>query len=120
MPTPKRNIEIIRGDNFELDVALSEGYDEVLANSDVFLARLCIRLEQDDSLPILLAMEAPAELVLGAEEVPPTNCDMAYFTFKADPTTTAALPPYDLVYFVELTGPDTQMRLFQGKVKITD
>lgn len=120
MPTSNRNIEIIRGDTFELDVALASGFDDVLDNSDVFTARMCLRLEQDDDLPILLEIDAGAEIELGSEAVPPVNCDRAYFTFKAPPEVTAQLPPYDLVYFVELVGPDTKIRLFQGKVTITD
>lgn len=120
MPVSKRDIEIVRGDSFELDVALASGFDEVVSNSDVYTARLCMRLEQDDALPVLLQIEAAPELVLGAEETPPCSWDTVYFTFRADAAATAALPPYDLVYYAELVGPDGPMRLFQGKVKITD
>ncbi len=109
---------LVRGDNYALDVGLSEGFEEVSANPELYEGRMVFRDEQDDALPDLL--------VLTSEVIPPTDpvpgMAAVEMFFRATPDQTQALPWYDIVHFVEvraLTGTEVK-RLFQGKAKVND
>jgi hypothetical protein len=112
------DIEIIRGDDFEKAVGLGEGFADVVSNPTNYIASMCLRLDQSDSLPILLQLDAPAELEVATPSCPAR----VYFQFGATSAETTALPPYDLVHYVELIALDgpKRTRLFQGKVNIVD
>lgn len=113
-----KDICIIRGDDYTLDAALENGFEEVFETPGDYEGRMVIRMEQDDSLPDLLTLTSTLELVEAQNECPAR----VYMSFTATAAQTTALPPYDLVYYVELAGtaggPTT--RLFQGKVDIHD
>jgi hypothetical protein len=114
----KFDIEIIRGDDFALDVYLAQGFEDVVAAPANYNARLALRLDQLDTLPIILSLDAPAELEPATDTCPAR----VYFHFSATTAQTGALPPYDLVHFVELLEPSVSSakRLFQGKACISD
>lgn len=108
---------LVRGDSFELDVGLSIAFAEALIDPAQYEARMCFRMEQSDLLPNIFEMVStltPSEY--------PTELARVYATFTATPEQTGALPPYDLVHYVELRTIDgtSVVRLFQGKVKLTD
>lgn len=115
----RRNICIVRGDNYAMDVGLAEGFDEIADDPTDFVGRLVVKLDFNDDLPSLLELTATPEPTTDADD-----CDgaLAYLSFAAHPTQTQSLPPYDLVYFVEVSnvGGSEVTRLFQGKVDIHD
>lgn len=100
-----------------MDVGLAMGFDEVHDEPTQYRGHLVIRLDQDDSLPDILRLTATPEAA-------DLKCEgsQAYLRFAATVAQTTGLPPYDLVYFVELANLNATevTRLFQGKVDIHD
>lgn len=114
----KRNICVIRGDEFEENVALDSTWEEVIANPAAFQGRMTFREEQYDGAQVYLTLTATPEIV-----VSPDPDDLPILLqFGASAIQTGALPSWNIVYFVELVpvGASGGKRLYEGKVKIGD
>lgn len=112
------NTCVIRGDNYALDIALSDGYEEVVENPDDYEARMVFRQDQRDALPDLLVLTSSS---MTPDDPLPGQYPVEYY-FRATTDQTEALPPYDIVHFVELRSLDGTYvrRLFQGKASMMD
>jgi len=115
---PTLDMHLVRGDTFEQRVGVGGFYD-LADNPDDYETTLVIRRDHNDALPILLS-------IAGVREDPPEGvCEESVdwiYRFTATPTETSALPPYDLVYHVELRGVsgDPVRTLFRGTLEVTD
>lgn len=112
------NFCVIRGATFELDVALTEAWQEVFDDPDAFEARLVLKDDMDEG-PIRLTMTSPAELTTITPSSTPAQ-PAIYFRFDATPVETQALPDWNLVGYAELrarTGGDVR-RLFNSRVSV--
>lgn len=113
--TTKRDICIVRGDQFGENVALGGDWTEVVANPSAYEVNMVFREAQDDTLTPYLELSATPEVI--------TNDLYALLaTLTATAAQTQALPDWNHYYYVELaqTGGLEPIRLYQGKVKIND
>jgi len=110
---------VIRGDSFAQSLGLGTGFEEVGDTPAAHQGLMVIRAAHDDSLTPLLTVTVTPEAASD-----PHGEALAYLHFSITPDQTAALPPYDCVYHVELTDagspPASRTRLIAGAVKITD
>lgn len=116
--TDRVDFTVIRGDDFELSVALSEGWEEIVENPAGYVARLVFREEQDDALTPLLTIEVEPEPVLPVE---PYGASLMAF-FIATPAQTQALPDWDIVAYAEVKNDAGTWvrRLFNSRVSMKD
>jgi hypothetical protein len=113
----QHNLTIIRGNTKRLPIALASGFDA--DERAGWLARLVIREAQDDDLPSIFEQTLPIDF----EDIDPAWPDsIGGVEFVMDPDETQALPPYRLVYFVEIHSADStdSQRLFEGRVEVVD
>lgn len=111
------DLDVIRGDTFELPFTLESGFEDVIANPSAYTVRMAVRSEQSDAVGDLVSVSVVPILdtVVGGAEV------IAKGTLTMTSAQTAALPDYDVVHYTELRGPSSYVkRLFSGKVNIDD
>lgn len=112
---PTQELYLIRGDDFELQVELAAAYSEIGADPAGYQGRIVFRRLQSDDVPVLVA--ATVTPVAGAA------ADVAAtLTFGLTPEQTAALPPDDVYYLVEVRSTDLTQneRILEGKVRVRD
>jgi hypothetical protein len=110
---------LVRGDNFQQQVSFSNtGWEDVVANPDLYEGRMVFRERQDDTVPDLLSLTAPIQI-----EADPTYPDPSMFMiFNADVQETQNLPDWTQVAFVELRKVDGSavQRLYNADVTLED
>lgn len=112
----RHDTNVIRGNSFKFYMTLAENWSTDYLD---WTGRLVIREQQQDEL---------SDLFIVSSAIDPGDIPTSYptaigsLTFNMTPTQTQALPPYDLVYFIELRNPgDSEIeRLIQGRVEVTD
>ena len=104
------NIEVIRGDTFHLNLGIETLFDAAATARMVFRAA-----QDDDAADLLVLTDTPA--VYDDSALPALNW---LVEFTATDAQTSALPPYDIVYFCELTTGTHTHRLVEGKARMRD
>lgn len=110
------DLEIIRGDSYELWVGLAQGWTFV--DPAAHEGRLVLRDAQSDYAPETLALVS--ELLPGEDERFPDLTHLLHFT--ATPDDTQALPDWRMACFCEVRSKDLTYvkRLFDAAVEIRD
>lgn len=114
----RHDIEIIRGDNYELWVGLAAGWTDIEAAPGNYLGRMAFRLDQSDAASDLVS--TTSDLVSGSD---PNFPDLKYLLkFALTTAQTAALPSYDVVCYTEIRNVSGSVirRLFDGRVRVRD
>lgn len=113
-------IEIIRGDLFEMTVSVAPGFQaDIAANPMAYQARLALRYRHDDALSDLLSLSAPIRIV---DDEALFSHEVCRFTFSASPDQTQALPHMPLSALCEVRSGDGGFvrRLFDATVSVRD